>query len=415
MSKFFKILKVGLIAAIPILLLVYFFSGFEIIKKGKESHEDNHETHPLSEEEHHSEENSEENIISLKSADMDKVGIKTEPASPGTLNLFVNLPGEITLNKDKSTHILPKVPGVVKEVRKSIGDRVKSGDVMAVLESKELADLKAVYFSAQEMLSLTESNFKREEDLWRKKITAEQEYLDARQQFQKARIELRSAEQKLHALGFSEEDLSKLSDGHDISYTYYKIIAPVDGVVIEKHISIGEMVNEEDDIYLIANLNTVWVDFKVYEKDIPYIAAGTDVLISVNNNIPEIKARISYLAPVVEEQTRAAIARAVINNPSGMLRPGLFVTGNFAVRERTVPIAVPLAAVQKNEGESIVFVQGKHSNEFMAQKVEIGLQDGKLVEIISGIQKDEKVVVKGSFSLLSELKKEGIADPCGGH
>lgn len=426
MNNFSKILKIGLIVAV-VVSLVLFFSNFKMIKstfnKGKESSEHNHESHSSTKgeegEEHCSEgeegHHAEENIINLQSADLEKIGIKTKPAGSGIISLFVNLPGEITLNKDKSTHIVPKVPGVVKEVRKSIGDKVKSGDVMVVLESKELADLKATYFSAQEMLYLAESKFKQEEELWQKKITARQEYLDAKQQFQKARIELRSAEQKLHALGFSEEDIPKLSYGHDVSYTHYKIIAPVDGIVIEKHVSVGEMVNEEDDIYLIANLNTVWIDFKVYEKDIPYLTAGTDVSISVNNNIPDIKGQISYLAPIVEEQSRTAIARVVINNPKGILRPGLFVTGKFAVKEQAVPIAVPIKALQKKDGETIIFVQGKHGNEFMVRKVEIGLQDSKSVEIISGIQEGEKVVVAGNFFLLSELKKEGIAEPCSGH
>ncbi|MBU0699792.1 efflux RND transporter periplasmic adaptor subunit [bacterium] len=442
MIKFSRILGIGFVISASILLIL-FFSDFKIIKsifdKGKEAQEHDHESHSLSEgkeEDCHSEENnkckeaqesnhethnppegkeedhcSEENIISLQSAGIEKIGIKTEPAGPGTLNLFVNLPGEITLNKDKSTHILPKVPGVVKEVRKSIGDKVKSGDVMAILESKELADLKAAYFSAQEMLYLTEANFKREEELWQKKITAEQEYLDAKQQFQKARIELRSAEQKLHSLGFSEENLPKLSNGHDLSYTRYEVIAPVNGIVIEKHISVGEMAREESNLYLIADLNTVWIDFKVHEKDILHIKTGMNVLISVNNNISDIKARISYFAPIVSEETRTAIARAVINNPRGILRPGLFVTGKFAVKEQAVPIAVPSEAVQKKDGEIIVFIQ-KQDNEFIARKVEIGLQNNELVEITSGIQEGEKVVVKGNFFLLSELKKEGLEDPC---
>ena len=136
-----------------------------------------------------------------------------------------------------------------------------------------------------------------------------------------------------------------------------------------------------------------------------------NVLISVNNNISDIKARISYFAPIVSEETRTAIARAVINNPRGILRPGLFVTGKFAVKEQAVPIAVPSEAVQKKDGEIIVFIQ-KQDNEFIARKVEIGLQNNELVEITSGIQEGEKVVVKGNFFLLSELKKEGLEDPC---
>jgi cobalt-zinc-cadmium efflux system membrane fusion protein len=111
---------------------------------------------------------------------------------------------------------------VVREVRKVLGDHVRKGEVLLVLDSKELADNKAAFLSAREKLDLAQSNYDREEDLWKKKISPTQDYLQAKQAFTEARIELRSAEQKLHALGFSDAYLAQLPSQPDVSYIRYR-------------------------------------------------------------------------------------------------------------------------------------------------------------------------------------------------
>ena len=158
------------------------------------------------------------------------------------------LPGEIVPNADRVAHVVPRVPGVVREVRKVLGDHVRKGEILLVLDSKELADNKAAFLSAREKLDLAQSNYDREEDLWKKKISPTQDYLQAKQALTEARIELRSAEQKLHALGFSDAYLAQLPSQPDVSYIRYEVIAPFDGVIIEKHVALGEAHKEDAEI-----------------------------------------------------------------------------------------------------------------------------------------------------------------------
>ena len=122
-------------------------------------------------------------------------------------------------------NVVPRMQGVVRKVNKNLGDTVRSGEVMAVIESRELADVRALFHAAMQRVELAEANYKREKRLWEKKITAEQEYLDARIALAEARIELASAEQKLLALGFSTKFLKDLPHDPNEILTEYEIIA----------------------------------------------------------------------------------------------------------------------------------------------------------------------------------------------
>src|SRR4030067_1059430 len=235
-------------------------------------------------------EHEETKAIRLSEAEMKEFDIEVGTARPGNLMIHIGLPGEVAPNAVRLVHIVPPVSGVVREVRKTLGDRVRKGEVMAVLASRELADAKAAFLNAGERVALAEINFTREEDLWKKRISSEQEYLQAKQSLSEARIELRSAEQKLHALGFSDEYLAQLPGQPDVSYTRYEITAHFDGTVIEKHVSLGEATKEDANLFTVADLSSVWVNLSVYQKDTQFIRTGPPVVASAGDGIPDAAA-----------------------------------------------------------------------------------------------------------------------------
>jgi cobalt-zinc-cadmium efflux system membrane fusion protein len=366
--------------------------------KGQEAHK-----------EHAGEEgHGDEKAIRMTEAQMKEFGIELATAGPGPLKVQVDLPGEIVPNADRVAHVVPRVPGVVREVRKVLGDRVRKGEILLVLDSKELADNKAAFLSAREKLDLAQSNYDREEDLWKKKISPTQDYLQAKQALSETRIELRSAEQKLHALGFSEAYLAQLPSQPDVSYIRYEVIAPFDGVIIEKHVALGEAKKEEAEMFLIADLRSVWVNLGVYQKDIPLVRAGQPVVISAGHGIPEMAGRISYIGPLVGEQTRTATARVVLPNRGGQLRPGLFVTGRVTLSTVPVPILVPKTALQTMDEKTVVFV--KDEDGFEPRPVTVGRSDGTHVEVTSGLTPGQKFVSAGAFTLKAQLAKGSFGD-----
>jgi len=328
--------------------------------------------------------------------------IETAAAGPGKLNVSLTLPGEVALNADRLAHIVPHVPGVASEVHKNLGDRVQAGAVLAVIESRELADLKAAYLAAVEKASLAQAIFTREEGLWQQKITAEQEYLKAKRELAEARIELLAGEQKLHALGFTEAYLAELPKLPHESFTRHQILAPIDGTIIEKHIVLGEVLKDDRECFAIADQSSVWVNLNVYQNDLARIQTGQKVTIVAGPSL-QAQGTISFLSSLVSPETRTTVARVVLANPSGQWRAGLYVTGQVHVEEAEAGLLVPQESLVRLEGTTAVFV--KEGEGYRARPVTTGRSDGAQTEVLSGLTPGQVYVTRGAFLLKSELNK----------
>lgn len=350
---------------------------------------------------HEGEDEGNAEAVKISSATLKEFDIELQSAGAGALHQYIELPGEIVLNADRLAHVVPRVSGIVQQVDANVGDQVKTGELLAVLESRELADAKAEYLAAVERLKLDRVNFEREEKLYQKKVSSEQDFLDARQALAEARIALRSAEQKLHALGFSNPYLEELPNQADTSFTRYRITAPIDGTVIEKHITLGENIKEDDNVFTIADLSSVWVDIDIYQKDLGKVRKGQRVVIKPGHGLPEATGEIAWVSPLVGEETRTALARVILSNPEGMLRPGLFITARIATRQTKAQVVVPISALQTIDGKPAVFV--KTEDGFAARPVRLGARSGESVEVLSGLNPGERFAATNTFVLKSEL------------
>lgn len=349
---------------------------------------------------HNSHENQEQ-AIELTAEETKEIGLKTAVAGSGTIDVHINLAGEIRVNQDRMAHVVPRVEGVVIDVKKKLGDTVTADETIAVIESRELADAKAVYLAAFERYEMARLSFDREEKLWKEKISSEQDYLDKKQVMTEASIEKRAAEQKLHAIGFDESYLKKLPEEPEQLLTRFEIKAPFEGTIIEKHIVLGELVGGESTVYIIADLSSVWVDLQVYPKDLKHIKKGQQVVISADSEIPQANGVISYVGPIVGAESRTALARVLLSNESGVFRPGLFITAEVAASKTQAKVVVSKAAVQSLEGRKCVFIKDDHG--FEPVFVEIGIENKNHVEILSGLATGQEYVTKGAFTLKSKI------------
>ncbi|MBL7214299.1 MAG: efflux RND transporter periplasmic adaptor subunit [Phycisphaerae bacterium] len=343
----------------------------------------------------------EEQAIELTPEEIQEIGLETAVAGSGAIDVHINLAGEINVNLDRMAHVVPRVEGVVAQVGKTLGDTVKAGEVLAVIESQELADAKAGYLAAVERYEMAKLSFNREEKLWKEKISSEQDYLEKKQALTEASIEMRSIEQKLHAIGFDKSYLEKLSGQPEQVLTRFEIKTPFDGTIIEKHIVLGELVGTESAVYVVADLSSVWVDLQVYSKDLRHIEKGQKVIISADSEMPDAIGIISYVGPVLGTESRTALARVVLANESGAFRPGLFVTAKVAVSKTQAKVVVLKDAIQSLEGKKCVFVKNAHG--FEPSFVEIGLENESHVEILSGLATGQEYVTKGAFTLKSKI------------
>ena len=282
-----------------------------------------------------------EDHIFLSEDQVRALGIATAKAGPGTLKTVLTLPGEIVLNDDNVALVTPYVSGYVKEIRKRQGDPVRRGEVMAVLESRELADAGSAYLSARERLTLAVKNFEREESLWRKKISPELDYLESKMALSAARIKVRSARQKLMALGLSKASMDRLPRQADASLTRYEILSPLNGQVLEKNLSLGEMVESTDSVYRVADMNTVWVRINLLQGQLPFLKKGMAVQIQGEGPMAAATGRLTFIGPLVGKETRTANGRATLSNPGGEWRPGLFISAGYWPEKSTFPFWFP--------------------------------------------------------------------------
>lgn len=349
----------------------------------------------------------EQGVVKLPSGAVQKFGIEVTSAEGGELEETLTLPGQIVLNADKVAHIVPRVAGIVRRVDKYLGNNVQAGEVMAVLESRELAEANAAYLAVQQRMLLAEATLKSAEELHNKKIMPDLEFMAVRKAQVEATIEFKSADNKLHALGMSEEQVTDLPN-HASGLALYELRAPFAGTVVEKHCSLGEVLNGAVDAFELADLSTVWVNVTVYTQHLPQIQVGQTVTVIAGRGAAESSAVIDYISPVVDEATRTAMARLTLPNPEGNWRPGLFVSAR--VRTSMIPAAVlvPKSAVQTIQDESCVFVET--DGMFKVRPVTVGRSDGSRVEITAGLKPGERYVSANAFTLKSELEKAGFGE-----
>ena len=336
----------------------------------------------------------EEGKIELTADQLAKTGVVVQTAGSAKVQAGVQFPGEIRFNEDKTAHVVPRLAGVVESVPANIGQQVKKGQVLAVIASTGLSDQRSELLAAQKRLDLARVTYDREKKLWEQKISAEQDYLSARNALQEAQISVQNAQQKLTAIGASNSSTA---------LNRYELRAPFDGMIVEKHISLGEAVADNANVFTLSDLSSVWAEFVVSAKDVERVRIGEKA--SINSASSDVKAdgTVSYVGSLLGEQTRTAKARVTLTNPQMAWRPGLFVTVDVFGADVEVPVAVKTEAVQDVNGESVVFVAVQGG--FVPQPVKVGRTNGKVIEIVEGLKPGARYAAANSFVLKAELGK----------
>ncbi|MBK5537122.1 efflux RND transporter periplasmic adaptor subunit [Pseudomonas sp. TH05] len=336
----------------------------------------------------------EEGLLELSAQQIQAAGIELAEAQPRRLSTLLALPGEVRFDEDRTSHMVPRAAGVVESVQVNLGQAVKRGELLAVIASQQISDQRSELAAAERRVQLARTTFQRERQLWVEQIAAEQDYLLARQALQEAEIAQANARQKMNALSGS----AQLVGGNR-----YEMRAPFDAVVVEKHLSLGEVVNESSAAFTLSDLSRVWVTFGVFPKDLDKVRVGQAVTVSSSELGTQVQGQVAYVGSLLGEQSRTATVRVSVANPQDTWRPGLFVAVQVATDSYEAAVTVPQAAIQTVEGQPSVFVRVDHG--FMAQAVVTGASQDGVVEIKQGLAAGAQVASNGSFTLKSELGK----------
>lgn len=337
----------------------------------------------------------EEGKLHLSAEQIQAAGVQLSTAGPQALGTAISFPGEIRFDEDRTAHVVPRVPGVVESVHAELGQAVKRGQVLAVIASQQISELRSEQQAAQRRLELARLTFEREKQLWQERISAEQDYLQARQALQEAEIAAANAGQKVAAVAPAGKG------------NRYELRAPFDAVVVEKHLTVGEVVDETSNAFTLSDLSRVWATFAVAPRDLDKVVSGRGVSVSAPDLGAQVEGKVNYVGSLLGEQNRAATVRATLANPNGAWRPGLFVNIAVTVERFDAAVVVPESALQTWEEQTVVFVRNDEG--FEARPVKPGRRDNGQVEIREGLAAGAVVAAAGSFVLKSELGKGSAA------
>lgn len=343
-----------------------------------------------------------EGFIKLTPAQLEATGIELAPAASGALVKEIAVPGRITTNADRQAKIVPKLAGTVAKVMKRFGESVAENELLAVLESREMADAKADFLAALRAEELANSIFVREERLWKQKVIAEQDYLNARNAQQTAKIKLDQARQKLHTVGLSADEIDAvLTAKDDGKLRLYEMRAPIAGRITSRSLLLGQFVGTEKEVFNIADLSTVWIELAIAPGDLGFAKEGQEL--RLQSGTRHGSGKIMALSPVIDPDTRTAKAIAEVDNASGEWRLGDFVNAQLISAQQEVNLLVPREAIQTIKGVKAVFVS--QGGGFKMRPVTTGRDDSVNVEVLSGLEFGETIAVKNTFVLKAELGK----------
>lgn len=360
-------------------------------------------------EEHGHDEHEEISAVEVAKERLEIIGLKTEKLERKIVSQHINATAEIQFNANKLFRVSPRIQGKVIEILADFGDEVAGGQKLAVLDSIELGEARSIYIRAKTKMEVAQANYEREKGLREKGISSEKEMLDAKGEYFMVKSEFEAAENKLHLLGLSEDDIrSIVSQLHSVEH--FPLLSPYKGTVIEKHITLGEMTAPEKPLFTISNLDVLWIILDIYEKDLARIDLGQHVEIYVSaypDN--EFKGLITYISSVVNEATRTVKVRVEIDNSKRTLKPGMFAKAKIVTGEPEEIFTVPLSAIQRLQDKEVVFVD-KGKNLFECCPVKTGREFKTDIEVLEGVKEGERVVTEGAFYLKSELLKETIGE-----
>lgn len=284
------------------------------------------------------------------------------------------------------------IGGRIVALSRNLGESVRAGETLAVVESREAAQMQGEIEAASARLALARSNLAREQRLFAQRVSPEQDLIAARTAATEAGIALRLARQQLSATGRAGGGLNRVA-----------LPSPISGQVIERKAMLGQVVTADTELYRVANLSQLSISLSLSPSDAARLRPGAKV--TVNGQGRTASASIRFLSPILDPQTRLVPAIATPDNGAGQWRIGESVTAlvSLPIANGVRAISVPQAAVQTVEGQSSVFVRTPTG--FRTVPVQTGAISGADILIVRGLKGGERIAAAGSFTLKAELGK----------
>jgi cobalt-zinc-cadmium efflux system membrane fusion protein len=328
-------------------------------------------------------------------------GIEVAPVESRAVENKLACNGNAQFNLNKYVKVPPKADGILGKINVDVGSSVRAGDVLAVINSQAFGDLKASLLNAM----VHEEHLRWQVDRYAQAVEgiAAKSLFEARHFLEEQLTDTARIRERLREHGLDAAQIEKVVKDKDIRIQL-PMLAPRDGVIVERQAVEGEVAHTQEPLFAIADLSTMWVQLYVYENDLSKVRLGQRVTFVPDGLGGEgFEGAITWISPEVDSQTRAISLRAEVVNRGGALRANMFGKGQLLEDHAEPRVVVPQAAVQSLGGNPIVFVE-KPDNLFEVRKIVVGLKTERFWEVTSGLKPGERVATTGSFLLKSNLE-----------
>lgn len=344
--------------------------------------------------------------VSLTAEAVTRAGIKVAAVRAQHLVQSITVPGTVTSNAYRDTKVAALVGGVARQVLVELGSPVKRGQPLAVVFSNELAEAQMKYLSMRAMLHADQQKVRRTEKLVAIGAASRQELEEVKATHDARESEVAAARQRLLLLGLTPRQVDHLRAAGDV-VSDVSVPAPADGVVITRMVNPGQVVMQGQELFVVADLSTVWVIGDLYEKDTGEVRVGTETVVTLPATPSRrLTGRVTYIDPRVDPATRTAKIRVEVPNREGELRLGMYVNVSFQAGSGQAVTVAPRAAVQSVGERAVVYVPlADGEGRFVERPVKLGQPVGEFIEVIEGLKPGERVVTEGSFFLRAEAAR----------
>jgi cobalt-zinc-cadmium efflux system membrane fusion protein len=359
--------------------------------------------------------------VELPVAELEPAGIRIETLRAVTTAGQIEATATVRPNLEKVAHVAPRLDARIASVHAQLGDQVRAGQVLAILDSVEVGDAHSAWLQTRSELELARTAFERAESLHAEQIVSQKDHLRARADYERARAAYRAAEDRLRLFGV---ELDPRSDGKAVST--FPLRSTFAGTVTEKHAIVGELATPQNPAFTVADLSLLWVEANLNERDIGLVRKGAPAEVRVAA-YPDTAFRgtVAYIGDVLDKETRTVPVRVEVRNGERRLKPEMFATvlidavlidaARIEGNAGTNPITLPADAVVLVDGKSTVFVPEASPAEpgqahFEAREVRVGPERRGRVAVLEGLAPGERAVVAGAYELKARLLKSKLGE-----
>lgn len=350
--------------------------------------------------------------VRLSAEESSRIGIAVQPVARSEFRTYREFPGIVQPNQRAMADITTLVRGRVVDVYVDLGQQVDANALLAILYSSELGLAQSAYLKAKAKLHVAEQAYARATFLLREKVIGEAEAQRRQADLLSMQAEAHEARDRLRLLGMDDDEFRRLDRTREIT-SHVPIVAPFAGRIIGRNLTRGEVVETTEKLFVVADLSEVWVQANVPERDIPFVhsvhaSGGRQAEVRINAYPKEFfKGTITYVGDVLDPATRTMQLRLELPNPDGRLKPEMFATIRLSSEPQPDRLAVPEAALQRDQDQTFVFVQ-RDAETYEVREVQVGESNGTFTTILGGLSEGDPVVTHGAFVLKSELLKKQV-------